>query len=312
MKYRLTAILLALTLVLTGCAPVVEQVREDAHIYASFYPVYALGSLVLDGVSGIRLSCLSQPQDGCLRSYEISDWELHLLSYDADAVILGGKGLESYGDMLYSLGSNGPAIINAMYSLNLYNDDGDDVQLSEDSSHLDGENPYYYMSVYGAGQMVENIAESLCELFPDKAQEISKNAVSAQVMISDLSDRTKEICAGLDGQKVILLNEAMIYPAMEYDLEVEYWYDRESGDTLYGAGLESLLEELSQCESKVILIEKQAPTELTRALEEAGYSLALLDTMTSYALDAGAEGYIAAQLENAGAIAQAYDLEDGI
>ena len=309
MKYRLTPLLLALALILTGCAPVVEQVQEDAHIYASFYPVYALGSLVLDGVSGIRLSCLSQPQDGCLRSYEISDWELHLLSYDADAVILGGMGLESYSDMLYSLGSAGPAIINAMYSLNLYNDDGDDVQLSKDSSHLSGKNPYYYISIYGAGRMIESISTSLCELFPDKAREINQNAGAAEATILDLKDRADEICAGIEGQKVILLNEAMIYPAMEYGLEVEYWYDRESGDTLYGAGLDALLEELGQCEATVILIEKQAPTELTRALEEAGFRVALIDTMTSFALDAGAEGYIAAQLENAGAIARAYGLE---
>lgn len=310
MKYHLTAILLAAALLITGCAPAVEQVNEEAHVYASFYPIYALGSLVLDGISGIRRSCLSQPQDGCLRAYEISDWELHLLSYDADAIILGGNGLESYGDMMYTLGDSGPAIINATYGLDLYNDDGDTVEPAEDSSHLIGENPYYYMSIYGAGLMTANIAGALCELYPEKADEIKANAADAAETLDDLKIRVKEICSEARGERVILLNEAMIYPASEYGLEVEYWFDRESGETLYGASLEQLLDDLGQCEAKVILIEKQAPKELTGALESAGYKLALIDTMTSYALGSGADGYIASQLANAEAIATAYNSEE--
>jgi len=310
MKYRLMALLVAMALLICGCAPVVEQVQEDSHIYASFYPVYALSSLVLDGVSGIRLSCLTQPQDGCLRAYELSDWDLHMLAYDGDAIIMGGSGLESFSDMLYSLGNAGPAVISATYGLNLYNGDGEDVLITEDSSHLTGENPHYYMSIYGAGLMMGNIADALCELYPEKADEIEKNAAGAAEVLTDLKARAEEICADVQGEKVILMNEAMIYPAMEYGLEVEYWFDRESGDTLYGSGLESLLEELSQCEARVILIEKQAPSELVLALEDAGYSVALIDTMSSFAMGAAGEGYISAQLANAGAIAQAYNSEE--
>lgn len=310
MKYRLMAILTLLALVLGGCIPVVEQAQEESHVYASFYPIYALSSLVLDGVSGIRLSCLSQPQDGCLRSYELSDWDLHLLAYDASAVILGGGRLESFGDMLYSLGESGPAVINATYGCNLYNDDGIDAEATEDSSHLDGDNPHYYMSMYGAGLMVENIVQGLCALYPDKAEEISANAEEAVSRISDLKSEAEGICADVRGKKVILMNEALIYPAVEYGLEVAYWYDRESGDTLYGSGLENLLEEIEGCGAEVILIEKQAPAELIKNLENAGYHVAKIDIMSSYALDADGEGYFEAQLANARAIAQAFEPEE--
>ena len=309
MKRALTAVLLAVALLLSGCSPVVESVQEEVRVYASFYPIYALSSLVLDGVSGIRLSCLSQPQDGCLRSYEMSDWDMHLLAYDADALIMGGRGLESYEGAMYSLGGSAPALINAMYALDLYNDDGDAVQISEDTSHLVGENPYYYMSVTGAARMVENIADSIAGLLPEKADEIAENGISARKTLSDLRSRTQEICADVRGQKVILLNEALIYPAMDYALEVEYWYDRESGDTLYGAQLTALIDALAQCHSRVVLIEKQAPAELVRALEDAGFRVALMDIMNAYALGLGGEGYISAQLENARAIAGAFGSE---
>ena len=306
MKYRLAALLTALAVLLAGCKPVVEQLEEETHIYASFYPIYALSSLVLDGVSGVRLTCLVQPQDGCLRSYEISDWDLHLIAYDADAVIIGGRGLESFEDMLFSLGDSGPALITAMYSLTLYNE-SDDTEITEESSHLDGANPYYYMSVSGAGKMVENIAAGLKALLPEKADQIAQNALEAQEKLYELEKSAAQICAAVQGEKVILLNEAMIYPAIEYGLTVDYWYDRESSDTLYGDSLDNLLNELSQCEARVILIEKQAPAELTRALTDAGYSIALIDTMTAYSLDFEADSYVQAQLNNARAIALAFE-----
>ena len=141
------------------------------------------------------------------------------------------------------------------------------------------------------------------------ADEIAAGNESAQAKLSALYDETQSIRAGARGEKVILMNEALIYPAIEYGLEVAYWYDRESGTTLYVDGLTNLLDDLSGTDARVILIEKQAPTELTDALEAAGYTVARIDVMSSYSLDAGYEGYIAAQTANAHAIAQAYGLE---
>ena len=305
MKYRLAALLIAVCLLVTGCAPIVQKVESEKQIYASFYPIYALSGLVLGDVPGIRLSCLAEPQDGCLRDYALSDWDLYMLASGADAVILGGRGLESFESMLYSLGKNGPALVTSLYGLTLYNQ-SDKTAITEDSSHLVGANPHAYLSILGAEQIAANVAESLEDLYPEKADAIRAGNDKAQQQLSQLYDETQTICAGARGQKVILMNEACVYPAIEYGLEVAYWYDRESATTIYGDSLTKLLSELGETDAKVILIEKQAPTELTRALEDAGYTVALIDTMNSYSLNVGYAGYLSAQRANANAIAAAY------
>ncbi len=309
MKHRLAALLLVLALLLSGCTHIAPEVTADKRVYASFYPIYALSGLVLGDVPGIRLSCLVQPQDGCLRSYELSDWDLYMLAYDADAVVIGGRGLETFESMLYSLGAAGPALVTSMYELNLYNQ-SDKTEVTEDSGHLVGANPHLYMAVSGAQKIAESVAEGMASLYPELENEIAAGNERAQAKLSALYDETQSICAGAHGEKVILMNEALIYPAVEYGLEVAYWYDRESGTAVYGDPLTDLLDDLSATGARVILIEKQAPAELTDALAAAGYAVARIDVMSSFALDAGYEGYIGAQTANAHAIARAYRLEE--
>lgn len=308
MKHRLAALLLVLSLLLAGCTPIAPEVTADKQVYTSFYPIYDLSGLVLGDVPGIRLSCLVQPQDECLRSYELSDWDLYTLAYDADALIIGGRGLEAFESTLYALGSTGPALVTSLYGLNLYNQ-SDTTEVTEDSSHLVGANPHLYMAVSGAQKIAAGICEAMAALYPTLAGEIEAGNVRAQAQLSALYDETQSICAGARGEKVILMNEALIYPAIEYGLTVAYWYDRESGTTLYGDSLTDLLDDLRQTDAHVVLIEQQAPAELTDALAAEGYEVALIDIMSSYALDAGDAGYIDAQTANAHAIAQAYGLE---
>ena len=54
------------------------------------------------------------------------------------------------------------------------------------------------------------------------------------------------------------------------------------------------------------LVEKQAPSSLTETLEKAGYIIARLDVLSTCRADMGAEGYFAAQEENARAVAEAF------
>ena len=90
---RLAGLALALILLLTGCSPMVEEENsESLSVYATFYPIYVLAEMVIGGVPDVELHCLVQPQDGCLRSYPMSDWDLSLLAASADIVIAGGRG----------------------------------------------------------------------------------------------------------------------------------------------------------------------------------------------------------------------------
>ena len=296
---------------LSGCGlhaeEEVPQEPEALSVYATFYPIYALTSLVADGVPDLQVNCLTQPMDGCLRSYSLSDWDLALLMQSADAAIAGGRGLEAFESMLYALGENGPAVTSVLYNLELAtvkpaNETGEE-------SHWTDENPHIYMTIDGAIAIAERIAANLAVLDPKYGDLYDKNLQEAQNRLESLRIEMHEVAGGLQGQKVIVLNEALVYAAQEYGLDVELYYARESGEGIYDRDLEACIELLSTCDARVILLEKQAPEALRRALEEAGFRVAALDVLSTRRASEGAEGYFEAQLANARALAAAFSEE---
>ena len=296
---------------LSGCGlhaeEEVPQEPEALSVYATFYPIYALTSLVADGVPDLQVNCLTQPMDGCLRSYSLSDWDLALLMQSADAAIAGGRGLEAFESMLYALGENGPAVTSVLYNLELAtvkpaNETGED-------SHWTDENPHIYMTIDGAIAIAERIAANLAVLDPKYGDLYDKNLQEAKNRLESLRTEMHEVAGGLQGQKVIVMNEALVYAAQEYGLDVELCYARESGEGIYDRDLEASIELLSTCDARVILLEKQAPEALRRALEEAGFRVAALDVLSTRRASEGAEGYFEAQLANARALAAAFSKE---
>ena len=73
--------------------------EEDAAItvVTSFYPMYIAAMNLLDGVNGVSLYNLSEPQTGCLHDYQLVPSDMELLS-DADIFIINGGGMESFLD----------------------------------------------------------------------------------------------------------------------------------------------------------------------------------------------------------------------
>ena len=296
---------------LSGCGlhaeEEVPQEPEALSVYATFYPIYALTSLVADGVPDLQVNCLTQPMDGCLRSYSLSDWDLALLMQSADVVIAGGRGLEAFESTLYALGENGPAVTSVLYNLELAtvkpaNETGED-------SHWTDKNPHIYMTIDGAIAIAERIAANLAVLDPKYGDLYDQNLQEAKNRLESLRIEMHEVAGGLQGQKVIVMNEALVYAAQEYGLDVELCYARESGEGIYDRDLEACIELLSTCDARVILLEKQAPEALRRALEEAGFRVAALDVLSTRRASEGAEGYFEAQLANTRALAAAFSKE---
>ena len=303
----LIAWIMLIAMALTGCGPLVEDAPKDVSIVASFYPVYALTEALTRDVPGVRLSCLVAPQDGCLRDYQLSDRDIYRLAGSADAVILGGCGLESFEGTLFGLGEAGPAVMALLYNLELYNEADSAHHDSEEDSHLAGPNPHLYMSVDGAMEMIETAAALLETLDPEYEEAYSKNMDSAIESLEALKSKAAEIVGNADGTPVILMNEALIYVAGDYGFEVADWLDRESGVNYYDTELEECLERLAKSGAKLVLIEKQAPKPLVDALEAAGFSVARIDIFSTQRDPNGFDNYIRVQTENARAIRKALD-----
>ena len=301
----LIALALTVAIALAGCHPVIEQQAETISVYATFYPIYALTEAVMHDIPDAQLRLLAQPQDGCLRDYQLSDWDLSLLNAGADAVIMGGRGLESFESTLFQWGETGPAMSAVLYNLQLYNQDAGAPD-GESESHLEGANPHLYMSLEGAARMVESIAAAMQTLDPRFSDLYVKNAQDTVGTLLALLARNRETLDAIRDRRVILMNEALIYIAEDYDLEVADWVDRESGEALYDDALDRCLDRLSEAEARVVLIEKQAPQAFVEAIEAAGFSVARIDVFSTHHEGEGFDVYIKRQEENALAICDAF------
>ncbi len=290
---------------LSGCRPLIADETQTLRVYATFYPIYALTDAVMSGVPDAELRLLVQPQDGCLRAYRLSDWDARLLALGADAVVMGGRGLESFEETLFGWGDAGPAMSAVLYNLELYNPGGS--RDGESHSHLYGPNPHLYMSLEGAGCMLESIAATMQSLDPRYAGQYARNARSAQACLEDALAQNRSALRDLSGSRVILMNEALIYVARDYGLEVADRIDRESGEGLYDRALSDCLARMSEAEAGVVLIEKQAPRALVEAFEAAGFSVARLDILSTHHEGEGFDAYIELQKSNAQAIRAAFD-----
>ena len=309
MKRRILAPVLCialLTCLLTGCTKQKAQLaeRDDLlDVYASFYPIYAIADMICGDVSNVRLNCLVQPQDGCLRSYALSDWDRALLANSADALLIGGRGLESFESMLYTLGENGPAVSGLLYNMELREFE---TAFDDEESHWTGENPHIYMHTDGAICIAEHVAGSMSMLDPGNSEKYAANLETAKEKLMTLQAEIHGGKASIEGENVIVMNEALLYAAEEFGLKVEKCIERESGEALYDHSLDACIMELKGCEARVILIEKQAPEAFCRALEDAGYDLIYLDVLSTHRADDGYEGYLEALRQNANAINAAF------
>lgn len=292
--------LLLIAFLLSGCGPLVDDsaVSDSFCVYASFYPVYALSELIVDGIPGMNLKLLTQPQDGCPRSYALSDWDAYLLSASADAVILCGGGMESFSDALYQMGEDGPAVIQAENSLVLKSREISDDSETED--HFAGPNPWLFLSVDGAAQMTEAICANMIALDTPYEKDYLSNLNSAEERFEQLKEETQKILEMCDRSvPLALAHEGLIYYADEQNLNTVCVLKRESGAMASDDELNDMLNTMKSCGARHVLLEKQAPAELVRALNNAGIVAILFDTLSTGREQSGADGYFSAMTENA-------------
>ncbi len=304
---RLTAALIVLTmLLLTGCHPLMEG--EDAlqtkYVSATFYPIYSLAVNIVKDVPALSLSCLTQPQDGCIRSYSLSDWDYSTLMAQ-DAVIFGGRGLESFEGTLTQL-TEGPILLSALEGAHLRSEDSGDPD-DENTAHFTGENPWSFLSVAGAMEISIAIAGDMAVIDETFAEKYHENLTGYLDRLETLISRMSDRMAKAPYRKVAVLHEGLTYFAEQFSLPVVCVYPREPGSDLIDNDLEALLEALLESGAEAVFIEEQAPDALVKALEEAGYPVARLDTLTAHMADGDTGTYERVMLENAEAAGAALE-----
>ncbi|MDO4547572.1 MAG: metal ABC transporter substrate-binding protein [Clostridia bacterium] len=303
---KIIALAVIIALSVCGCHSMVSQDVESLVVYASFYPLYALLREIAQGVPDLTVASLTQPNHGCLRDYELTDWDVARLSI-CDAVFIGGRSLESFEG---TLGESDLALFSVMDALALLGEDEQVVEGDDEASHFVGENPWAWLSLDGARGICEAMAAAMSQIDPRYAQVYQDNLTSMldkidameETMLDAIPDEVNSVC---------VMHEGMEYLARTLQLEVICEIERESGDDMDSSDIETAVGQIISSGADVVLIEKQAPQQLYDALRKAGLCVALIDTVATSAAD-----YEKAMLYNANAIAAAFyessSVEDGL
>ena len=72
-----------------------DEADDMLTVVTSFYPMYIATLNIVDGVNGVRLENLSEPQTGCLHDFQLTPEDMKLLS-TADVFVINGGGIESF------------------------------------------------------------------------------------------------------------------------------------------------------------------------------------------------------------------------
>ena len=298
------AVLTVMCLLLSGCYRVMDRYeaqRDEYWVAASCYPLYALSLMALKDAPGIALTCLIQPQDGCLRDYQLSEWDAARAA-GYDALILGGRGLESYESALRGW-EDGPIVTCVLYGLELKN--AGVTGSGDESSHFDTENPWLFLSPEGAKDIVSAISANMGEMDPEYGELYAGNLAAALDELDETAKDMRAEMAGATRSKAAILHEGLGYFAEFMGLETVCVYRRESGAEVSDNMMDEMLAQLAEAGAEVALVEKQAPDSLTDALVEAGLRVCRVDTLSAHPADGDAGAYCRIMRENAKRLAEA-------
>lgn len=242
-KYVFVSVMLCCVLiagvVFTAIAGEKTQHRGEENqirIVTSFYPMYIAALNITDGVDGVVLENLSEPQTGCLHDFQLTPEDMKLLS-GADIFIINGGGIEAF---MTQVADSYPQlqVVEACEKVSLLPINGES---SESHTHSDVEeaysheeedetrahihahddvNAHAWMCIEDYRTMVKTIAEKLGSYDTAHTEQYLANMEKYDGKLAKLQKRQEELASKISQQSIIIFHEAYAYMARGMGLEV--------------------------------------------------------------------------------------------
>ena len=224
MKKKFSVLLLALTVLLSGCGKHVDTTEnsEKLQVVTSFYPVYLLAQAVTEGAEEMELTNMAQPQTGCLHDYELTISDMKLLE-EADVLIINGGGMEGFLEQAVERYPD-LVIVDTSAGIELLEEEEhhhhEEETEAEHAAHgHDHEgNPHIWLSPERAAQQAETIAAALGELDKADAACFAANAAAFQEGTEELLEKAHAIGISA-GEYSAVFHEGFAYFAELFHLE---------------------------------------------------------------------------------------------
>ena len=223
--------------------------KEQLKVVTSFYPMYIATMNVCDGMDGIILENLSEPETGCLHDYQLTPADMKLLS-TADVFVVNGGGIEEFLT----------DVAKAYPNLTIV-DASEDLDLLEDNSHA-------WMSVSLHEQQVENIAQGLAKADPDRKEEYLDNARNYEGILQMLEAQIQEVKEVVAGKSVVIFHEAYEYVAEEYGLDVSYVMDLDEERQVSAGEVAEVMSAIADHDVSVVFAEETYGKEMGNLVDK--------------------------------------------
>lgn len=288
-KFRLLLLIVILSILLAACGSSTGTTDpgqdEEISIVTSFYPMYIFTRNITNGVEGVRVVNMTEPQTGCLHDYQLVPADLKVLE-KADIFVINGAGMESFLEKITSQLPKLTMIEGAKGMDLLENGDGE-------------KNPHVWVSISGAIQEVRNITEGLVKA--DKTNEAAyrKNSDEYIERLETLKVGMHEALKDIKIKDIVTFHEAFPYFAHEFNLNIISVVEREPGSEPSAGELAETIKSINQANVKVLFAEPQYSAKAAESIAaQTGAKIYVLDPVVTGPKDAALESYEKTMEEN--------------
>ncbi len=254
-----------------------DEADDMLTVVTSFYPMYIAALNIVDGVEGVRLENLSEPQTGCLHDFQLTPEDMKLLS-TADVFVINGGGIESF---MSDVAKAYPKldVVEACEDVALLSEDDADsdydhdheadtesdsdhdhdheADAESDSAHDHGdENAHAWMSVPRYRTMVQTIASRLAEKDAKHADEYYANAKAYDAKLAVLEEKINSLKSLTNGQNIIIFHEAYAYVADDFSMNACYLLDLDEERSVSAGEIKQVIGAIKDGGVSVILAEE--------------------------------------------------------
>lgn len=280
MKQRIFAILLALALLLSGCAAQTDAPSAD--ILATTAPVAQIVGAVTAG-SGLTVATLISEPVSCVHDYALSVDQMRAVE-QAKHIVISGAGLEEFmADVLTSR-----AVIDASEGLAL---------LPGEEGESD---PHTWLAPENMIAMTRTVEAALAAEYPQHAALFAENADIWCEKLDELQSYGEQHLADLSCRRLVTFHDGFAYFAQAFGLEIAASMEIEAGSEPSARELEEIISLLQDQGIPAVFTEINGTADAAELVaRETGCAVFSLDTAIS------SVNYLSAMTQNIDTIKEA-------
>lgn len=278
-KISFLMVLIVVLFSFTACSN--EKKQDDKfNIITSFYPIYIATSNLIDGIDGVSLECLANPEVGCLHDYQLTVNDMKKLEI-ADVFVINGGDMESFLDKAISTYPE-LKIVNSSEGI-LELDEHHEECEEENEHHHHGEvNSHIWVSIPKYINQVKNISKRLQELDPENANKYIENESIYVQKLENLNNELLLAISDTEVKNIVTFHEAFDYFAEDLGLNIVAVIEREPGTSPSARSLVEIIDSIRELNVGAIFVEPQyLKTAATTIANETGVNVYELDPIVS-------------------------------